>query len=115
MRGFWQDVRYGWRTLKKSPRFVFTAVLSLALGIGVNTAVFSVMHTVLERPVSGREPRELVDLSLRTQAGSMNFSFREYDEIRQRTQAFSDVMGLMPAQYRLLSCKVEAMVALRYE
>jgi putative ABC transport system permease protein len=102
MHGFWQDVRYGWRTVKKSPGFVFVAVLSLALGIGINTAIFSVMHTALERPVSGREPRELVDLSLRTPAGFMNFSFREYDEVRQRTRAFSHVMGLMQAQYRLV-------------
>jgi predicted permease len=97
----WQDLRYAWRMLSKSPGFVFTAVVSLAIGIGINTSIFSVIHTAMERPVSGREPRELVDLSLRTPAGTMLFSYPEYLELRKRTRVFSDVMALTQNRYRV--------------
>jgi hypothetical protein len=99
--GFWQDIRHAARGLMKSRGFVLTAVVSLALGIGINTAIFSVIHTMMERPVSGRAPEELVDLSLGTPSGTMPFTFPEYREIRSRTRAFSDVMGLGQGRYRV--------------
>ena len=101
MSGFWQDIRYARRSLAKSPGLVFTAVVSLALGIGINTSIFSIIHTALDRPVSGRDPQQLVDLSLRTPAGAMAFSYPEYLELGRRGRAFSDVMALMPGRYRL--------------
>ena len=102
MHGFGQDIRYAWRTLAKAKSFVFAAVISLALGIGINTSIFSVMYTATERPVSGREPAQLVDLSLQTRAGNMPLSYPEYLGLRKRTRAFSDVMGIMQGgRYRL--------------
>src|SRR2546430_647908 len=59
---FGQDIRYGWRTLRKNPLFAAMAVLSLALGIGSATAIYSVMDAVLFRALPVRRPRELVIL-----------------------------------------------------
>ncbi len=60
-----QDVRYGWRTLCKNPLFAVMAVLSLALGIGANTAIYSVMDAIMIRALPVRNPGELVILNWR--------------------------------------------------
>ena len=62
---FWQDVRYSLRTLRKAPVFTATALLSVGLGIGANTAIFTLLYTVLLKPLPVPNPEALVVLGVR--------------------------------------------------
>ncbi len=89
----WQDVRYGLRLLRRSPLFTLTAVLSLAIGIGANTAIFAPASALLLRPLPGvQQPGRLVDIG-RTQNGQGfdNSSYANFRDLRARVTTLADV------------------------
>ena len=90
----WQDVRVALRTMWKSPRITATVLLTLALGIGANTAIFSVVNATLLRPLPFHDPEQLVVLHADLRglgAQSVGFSVPELDDLRDRAGVFSAV------------------------
>jgi len=89
-----QDLRYAFRTLRKSPLFSAVAVLSLALGIGANTAIFTLIHQLILQPLPVRNPEQLVMLAGRGRHyggnnGRDKLSYPMYQDIRGKNQVFS--------------------------
>jgi len=103
MNTLWQDLRYGLRMLLKHKGFTAVAVLSLALGIGANTAIFSLIDALMLRALPVQEPERLVlfgkaesvgiDIGFPNSSSDL-FSYPTYREVRQRNQVFSDVAAV---------------------
>jgi predicted permease len=112
---FWQDVRYGLRQLKRNRGFTAAVLLTLALGIGANTAVFNLVNAVMFKLLPVRDPQQLVLLCWR-EAGvsldvavsgyglydakgrgvSASFAFPSVEQLRSQRQVFSSVFGFVP-------------------
>src|SRR2546428_5560904 len=88
MNTLWQDLRYGARTLMKNPGFTLIAVLTLGLGIGANTAIFSVVNGVLLRPLAYHEPERIVTLLNYGQGPASPANFLDF---RANSQSFSQM------------------------
>src|SRR5271156_4017068 len=93
MKSFWQDVRYGLRMIVKAPGFAAIAILTLALGIGANTTIFSWIHSTLLNPVPGlASPGEVVALSLgKSSENAFPFTYPDYEAMRDGQQSLSGI------------------------
>jgi predicted permease len=100
-----QDIRYGLRTLRNSPGFTFVAVAMLALGIGANTAIFSLVSAVLLRPLPFPEPDRLVllwdDFSTRRGPARVEPTPADYVAWKEQSHSFADMAAFVPDRYNL--------------
>ena len=94
MGSFWKDIRYAIRGLGKRPGFTTISLVTLALGIGANTAIFSLVNTVLLRRLPVPKPEEIVSVALRGKSDPLlAFSYPNYKDFRDRNQVLSDLLA----------------------
>src|SRR5580765_530567 len=106
------DVRYALRMMRRAPGFTAVAMLSLALGIGANTAIFSLINTLMLRPLPVRNPSELVQFLSQypdpAEPPSNSYAWMYYERFRDETHAFSDLIGVSPARFHLRADGIDA-------
>lgn len=93
MQSLWQDIRFGLRVLAKSPAFAITAVVTLSLGIGANTAIFSMANAFLFRPLPVKDAARLVVVAEQNDHGGDpgQLSYLDYLDYRQQNNVFTDM------------------------
>ncbi|MEP7270605.1 MAG: ABC transporter permease, partial [Acidobacteriota bacterium] len=102
MQGLWHDLRYGARMLLKTPAFTLVAILMLALGIGANTAIFSVVNAALLRPLAFKEPEQLVMVFSQMSGGTRgSVAYPDLLDWRSQTQSFSQLSAVTPQSVNL--------------
>src|SRR5437764_9813194 len=105
----WQDLRFGARQLRSNPGFAAVAVLSLALGIGANTAIFQLVNAVRLRALPVQRPEELAYIdfaknSMRSgwfSTRSARFTYAQWEQIRDHQQAFSGIFAWSATRFNL--------------
>src|SRR5580658_10166797 len=101
--GILQDVRFALTMLRRTPAFTLAAVATLALGIGANTAIFSVVSGVLLRPLPFANPDRLMQLSERSADGIGAVMFANFDAWRKQSKSFEDIVS-----YSIVSKSLQA-------
>lgn len=103
----WSDLRLAVRQLRKTPVFSAVAVVSLALGIGANTAIFSLLDSVVFRPLPVRDPGELVLLRAAQGSQQTGFSYPLFRELKERQSALEGMLASAEAPFEQLTARVE--------
>jgi putative ABC transport system permease protein len=105
MQTFWQDVRYGLRMLAKSPGFSAVAILTLAVGIGANTTIFSVVNAVLLQPLPFSEPNRLVaavGTDVRNNERGRPLSYPDFADLRKQTRTVESLAVYTDSDFTLM-------------
>src|SRR5277367_6118075 len=106
MQNLWQDLKFALRMLRKNPGFTAVAILTLALGIGANTAIFSVINTVLLKPLPFKEPRHIINVvqyDLKTKASGALMSYTKYTQIQEQSKTLENMAGYYPLTLSLVT------------
>ncbi len=114
LENFLRDARYAWRTLLRNPGYALVAVLTLGLGIGANTAIFTVINGVLLRPLPYAESRQILHLDQaaeRMGQDPIGFSVQEIRDYREQNHVFSDLAEYHSMTFTLLGTKNPERVA----
>jgi len=101
MQRLWQDVRYALRTLAKAPGFTAVAIFTIALGIGANSAIFTVVNAVLLRPLAFRDPGKIVLVEERNSFGVITTSYLNYRDWRDQSGSFVSMEASWPTAMTL--------------
>jgi len=97
-----EDIRFGLRLLRKNPGFTVVAMLTLALGIGANTAVFSLLYAVLLQPLPYKDPSSLIVLNETTpKVGTVSVSYPNFLDWRSQTRSFSQMAAVHGMDFNL--------------
>ncbi len=97
----WQDLRYGQRVLRKSPGFAIAAVLTLALGIGATTAIFSVVNTVLLRPLGMEDPSHVVFVQETWRDIFPGVALGNFADLKRQSTSFAELCASHNASFNL--------------
>ena len=101
MRSIFQDLRYALRQLRKSPGFTFTAVLTLALGIGATTAIFTVVYATLLAPMPYPQPDQLVMVWSKIQGGRNGIAAQDFVDWKNQNTSFQDINAFTGGSFNL--------------
>ena len=109
MQTLWRDLGYALRMLEKSPGFTAVAVLTLALGIGANTAIFQLLDAVRLRTLPVKNPEQIAKINIDHRNGASgsftsryaDLTYAQWEQIRERQQAFSSVFSWGPNLFNI--------------
>ncbi len=104
MQTLWHDVRYGLRMLAKSPGFAAVAILTLALGTGATTTIFSVVNAVLLQPLAFPEPNRLVSavgIDTRNNEHGRALSYPDFADLRKQSRTLESLAAFTDADFTL--------------
>src|SRR5580658_171421 len=95
MLNFWKDIQYAFRTLTKNPGFAIIGIVTLALGMAVNTTLFSVINGFLLRPLPVPHPEQITVLALQQSSlpGNHHFSYPVFEDLRDQSGSFANIFA----------------------
>ena len=100
LEAWWRDVTFGARLLRRHPVFTITAVISLGIGIGATTTIFTLVNALLLQQLQVAEPHRLVEFGRTTQFGrGTAFSYPAYERLRDESAAFSGMVALSKSTF----------------